>query len=316
MKNCPYNMTALAIVTLLAMAAPALAYTIDGDCSDWNISPQNDSSHRLIGISLIPDPVGTIDYVIDNDNAEWAAGAIRPNMSNFTGPEWCDIEAMYADDNSTHIFVLIITSMPKHGMTWPNPSSAHYQPGDLALCFDGSSGTEYGVKIVQNDGDGAGARFGVVGTIYSNPTWAVRDPGPKRTEIVSVVSGTPVGNATIKYTGTIVGEIPGVDVPDGPVDSGLPWDTFGHIPFSGGNPPIPNEVVEIAIPKSALNLQNTTLNLQSSPSCGNGVIKLESVTLTSETPIPITPIPEFVTLAIPVISLMGLVFYMRRSKNT
>ena len=309
-------MTALAIVPLLVMAVPAAAYMIDGDCSDWNIGPQNDSSHRLTGISLIPDPVGTIDYVIDNDDADWAAGAVRPNMCNFTGPEWCDIEAMYVDDNSTHIFVLIITSMPKHGVTWPDPRSAHYQPGDLALGFGGSSGGDYGVKIVQNDADGAGAMFGVVGTIYSNTTWAVRDPGPKRTDIVSIVSGTPVGNASIKYTGTGGGEISGVDVPDGPVDSGLPWDTFGHILISGGNPPIPNEVIEIAIPKSALNLQHTMLNLQSSPSCGNGVIKLESVTLTPVTPTPVTPIPEFATLAIPVISLLGLVFYMRRRENT
>ena len=69
--------------------------------------------------------------------------------------------------------------------------------------------------------------------------------------------------------------------------------------------PPPDAIIEIAIPKSALNLPPTMLNLQSSPSCGNGVIKLEAVTL----------IPEFVTLAIPVISLLGLVFYMRRKER-
>ena len=307
MKNCLYNTTALAIAALLVMVAPAAAYIIDGDCSDWGVSPVNDSStNQLDDNSLIPNPVGTIDYMIDNDNANWAEGAASSNnISNFTGPEWCDIEAMYVDDDSEYIFVLIITSMPKHGVTW---LGTHYQPGDLALDFDNNGDFEYGVKIVQNDGDGVdGNWFGGVGVIYSNPTWKARDRGSKRTEIVSIVNGMDAGSATIKYTGTDVGEISGVAVPEGPTGSGLPWDTFGLMKDGYGgnyedNPSIPNEVIEIAIPKSALNLQHTMLNLQSSPSCGNGVIKLESVSL----------IPEFVTLAIPVISLLGLVFFMRR----
>ncbi|MCK4811057.1 MAG: hypothetical protein KAS74_02180 [Methanosarcinales archaeon] len=303
MKNCLYNTTALAIVTLLVMAMPAAAYTIDGNCDDWNIDPQSDLSHRLISSSLIPDPVGTIDYVIDNDNAEWATGAVRPNMSNFTGPEWCDIEAMYVDDDSEYIYVLIITSMPKHGKWY----GEHLQPGDLGLDFNGDGTFDYGVKIVQNDEQG---KFGVVGTIYSDPNWKVLDWGSGRTDITSIVYGVEVGQAEIMYTGTDVGEISDVAVPDGPTDSGLPWDTFGLMKLEHGgayedNPSIPNEVIEIAIPKSALNLQHTMLNLQSSPSCGNGVIKLESVTL----------IPEFATLAIPVISLLGLVFYMRRREQ-
>ena len=101
----------------------------------------------------------------------------------------------------------------------------------------------------------------------------------------------------------------GVAVPNGLADSGLPWDTFGttiYDSYTGGkNPPIPNEIIEIAIPKSAFGMPTTT-NIQSAITYGNRVIKLESV----------TPIPEFVTLAIPVISLLRLVFYMRMSKDT
>jgi hypothetical protein len=312
MKNCLYNTTALAIASLLVMVAPAAAYTIDGDCSDWGIYPKSDpvNSNRLDDSSLIPNPVGTIDYVIDNDNADWAVGAVRPNMSNFTGPEWCDIEAMYVDDSSTHIFVLIITSMPKNGMNW---GYDHIQPGDLAFDFNNDDTFEYGVKIVQND-EPVNAKFGVVGAIYSNPTWAVLDPGTDRTDITSIVSGTNVGSATVSYTGTGGDEVSGVAVPDGPADSGLPWDTFGTTVYDGrtwwkdtpseltvSNPPISNEIIEIKIPKSALGMP-TTANIQSAITCGNGVIKLEAVTL----------IPEFVTLAIPVISLLGLVFFMRR----
>jgi hypothetical protein len=50
----------------------------------------------------------------------------------------------------------------------------------------------------------------------------------------------------------------------------------------------------------------TTTNIQSATTYGNRVTKLESV----------TPTPELATLAIPVISLLGLVFYMRMSKDT
>jgi hypothetical protein len=296
MKICIYHTTILAVAALLLMAMPAAAaYTIDGYIDDWGVNPQNDSStNRLIDGSLIPTKTG-ISYVIENDNADWAYGVSGNNISNFTGLEWCDIEAMYVDHNSTHILVMIITSMPKTGMNW---GSDHIQPGDIAFDFNDDGLFEYGVKIVENDDSG----FGEVGEIYSNPTWAVLDPGTDRTKIVSIVGGTlATETATICYTGT-GGD--GVTVPEGPADSGLPYDTFGDMRYGYPNPSIPNEIIEIAIPKSALGMP-TTANIQSSITCGNGVIKLESVTL----------IPEFVTLAIPVISLLGLVFYMRRKER-
>lgn len=296
MKKCVYNTTILAVAALLLMAMPAAAYTIDGHIADWGVNPTFDpvNSDRLDDRSLIP--ASGISYVIENDNADWAYGVSGNNISNFTGLEWCDIEAMYVDDNSTHILVMIITSMPKTGKNW---GPDHIQPGDLAFDFNDDGLFEYGVKIVANDDSG----FGKVGEIYSNPTWDVLDPGTDRTEIVSIVGGTLVTEkATICYTGT-GGD--GVAVPEGPADSGLPYDTFGDPARYGySNPSIPNEVIEIAIPKSALGMP-TTANIQSSITCGNGVIKLESVTL----------IPEFVTLAIPVISLLGLVFYMRRKER-
>ena len=43
-----------------------------------------------------------------------AYGVSGNNISNFTGLEWCDIEAMYVDDDLEFIDVLIITSMPKN----------------------------------------------------------------------------------------------------------------------------------------------------------------------------------------------------------
>ena len=185
--------------------------------------------------------------------------------------------------------------MPKTGKYWDND---HIQPGDLAFDFNDDGIFEYGVKIVENDDTG----FGKVGEIYLTPTWKVLDPGTDRTKIVSIVNGTPVTEkATIRYTGT--GDN-GVTIPKGPVNSGLPNDTFGTMRYSSPNPPIPNEIIKIAIPKSALGMP-TTANIQSAITCGNGVIKLESVTL----------IPEFATLTIPVISLLGLVFYMHGKKD-
>ena len=287
------------IAAVLVMAVPAAAYTIDGDVGDWGINnPRNDSSHRLIDSSLIP--ASGISYVIENDNADWAYGVSGNNMSNFTGPEWCDIEAMYVDDDSEYIYVLLITSMPKNGKNW---GSDHIQPGDLALDFNGDGTFEYGVKIVKNDIEDGG--FGEVGAIYhdlKDGDWAVLDPGSYRIDITNIVGGTKAGDAVIVYTGAD-GATDGVPV--GP-QSTLPWDTFGYpMRYNYENPVIPNEVIEIAIPKSALGLQQNTVNLQSSISCGNGVIKLESVSL----------IPEFATIAIPVIALLGLVFFMRRKEQ-
>jgi hypothetical protein len=193
---------------------------------------------------------------------------------------------MYADHNSTHILVMIITSMPKTGK---DVGSDHIQHSDLAFDFNDDGIFEYGVKIVQNDEQGG---FGEVGDIYSNPTWAVLDPGTGRTEIASIIGGTLINEkATICYTGT-GGD--GVTIPEGPAVSGLPYDTFGDPTRYGySNAPSPNEVIEIAIPMSAVGTP-VTANIRSSLTGGNGVIKLESV----------PRLPEFVTLSIPMISLL------------
>jgi len=298
MKKCVYNTTILAITTLLVMAMPAAAYTIDGYIDDWGVNPTNDpaNSDRLNGSSLIPAP--GISYAIPNGNADRSYGVSGSNISNInnsTCPEWCDIEAMYVDHNSTHILVMIITSMPKTGMNW---RSDHVQPGDLAFDFNDDGVFEYGVKIVKNDDSG----FGNVGEIYSNPTWAVLDPGTGRTEIASIISGTlATETATICYTGT-AGTIAGI--PDGP-SSTLPDDTFWDPARCGyPNPLTTNEIIEIAIPKSVFDMP-TTSNIRSSITGGNGVIKLESVTL----------LPEFVTLSIPMMALLGRIFYTYRKKH-
>ncbi|MEA3282518.1 MAG: hypothetical protein U9Q68_08170 [Euryarchaeota archaeon] len=295
MKKRGYNMMVLAVAALFIMAMPAAAYTIDGYADDWGINPTNDlvNSDRLDDRSLIP--ASGISYVIENDNVDGAYGVSDNNTSNFTGPEWRDIEAVYADCNSTHIFVLIITSMPKTGMNW---GSDHIQPGDLALDFNDDGIFEYGVKIVKNDDSG----FGNVGEIYSNPTWAVLDPDTDPTEIASIVGGTLVTEkATICYTGT-VGTIAGI--PDGPLST-LPQDTFGDpARYGHPNPPIPNEIIEIAIPKTAFNML-TTANIRGAITRENGIIKLESVTL----------LPASATLLIPMISLLGRVFCTCRKKH-
>ena len=294
-KKCAYNTTILAVATLLLMAMPAAAYTIDGYITDWGVNPTIDpvNSDRLDDNSLIP--ASGISYVIENGTADRAYGVSGNNISNFTGLEWCDIEAMYVDHNSTHILVMIITSMPKTGMNW---RSGHIQPGDLAFDFNDDGVFEYGVKIVENVDSG----FGKVGEIYSNPTWAVLDPGTDRTEIVSIVGGTLVTEkATICYTGT-VGTTAGI--PDGP-SSTLPDDTFGDpAQYGYSRSSRPNEIIEIAIPKSVFDTQ-TTINIRSSIAGGNGVIKLESVNI----------LPESVILSIPIISLLGRVFYSYRKKH-
>ena len=159
---------------------------------------------------------------------------------------------------------------------------------------------------MQNDGRG---EFGLVDAIYSDPPWKILDPGTDRTDITSIVGGVKVGQAEITYTETGGDVMSGVAVPNGLEDSGLPWDTFGNTIYDsytwGTNLSISNEITEIVILKSAFGMPTTT-NIQSAITYGNGVIKLESVTL----------IPEFATLAIPVISLLGLVFYMCRRGDT
>jgi len=139
------------IFALFSLGLPVSAYTMDGDLSDWGVSPFT---------SWAPSS-GTADYTEDN----WAHGSDLGSGSVPSGGELFDLEAIYFDDNGAvgvagNAYFAVVTSMPPGGSAsegW----SANYTMGDLALDIDNDGTNEYGIKILGNTS----------GMVCNNPNW-------------------------------------------------------------------------------------------------------------------------------------------------
>jgi len=197
MKVLKSAILSIVIGAIVAMT-PTLAVdvSVDGDLGDWGLSQilTDDWSDPA---TWIPTVGGISFFVEDNQdplnvaainynasytgvhiygNATWQATYREPLLvGNRAEPyggtggrfgEMYDIEAMYATENDTYIFVLIITSTES-------------AIGDLALDFGpgGGYGYEYGVNFYKS-----GDTQGVLGGVYMTPTendWAMPSPFPE-----------------------------------------------------------------------------------------------------------------------------------------
>jgi hypothetical protein len=148
-----YEKYIFAIFALFSLGLPVSAYTIDGDLSDWGVTPFT---------SWAPSSP-TADYTEDN----WAHGSDIGSGSMPSGGETFDLEAIYFDDDGAlasngsesvngKAYFAVVTSMPP-APVW----SAGYTMGDLALDIDNDGSYEYGIKIL-----GSGR-----GMVCHNPKW-------------------------------------------------------------------------------------------------------------------------------------------------
>ncbi len=137
------------LMAILALVLPVSAYTIDGDLSDWGVTPFSD---------WVPDSA-TADYTESN----WAHSPDIGTGSIPSGGETFDIEAIYFDDDgainaSGKAYFAVVSSMPETPV-W----SAGYVMGDLALDIDNDGAYEYGIKV----------RDPNKGMVCHNPNWVL-----------------------------------------------------------------------------------------------------------------------------------------------
>ncbi len=111
--------THVATTAALAVVLGTLAYSrtaqgnlIDGDLSDWGVTPFADW-----------EPDGLAIYVQAN----------HPNRHFPNGGERFDIEAMYMARAGDRLCIGIITSFPESGLANPNNPNVWIEPGDLLL---------------------------------------------------------------------------------------------------------------------------------------------------------------------------------------
>ena len=131
--------TILAIASSM-IALPAMAYTIDGNLSDWGVKNNFTTDKAIKG------------YTVE-DWTRRGDGYLSPGY----GGQAYDTEALYVDFDSTKLFLALVTG---HDPATKNVGN-NYAPGDFLIDFGRDGSFEYGFKTV---GASAGSLFKVGAT--------------------------------------------------------------------------------------------------------------------------------------------------------
>ena len=308
------SLTVIAIALIAVSSAgsqPSLKYNIDGNLSDWGVDLTGNWS---LNETWVPCPGhDSVEFIVeDNADPRWDATYngvhIWGTGCNYTryyenkvycthygevaepiGGEPYDVEAKYLDEDENYIYVAIVTSMNPNG-------SGNFEPIDFAMDLDGNDSTgeygyEYGVKLHTSDGIPQW-------NISYLPKWA------KPTECPENAPGKMVG---LLPGGRWVGKAIGAYVQCTSCNLGESCTFYGHN-YTGCDHSVPNYVVEMAIPKSAVNMTGKNLTEPPLPkalwicdTCGND--KIENI-----------PVPEFLTVVIPAAALICFVFFIHRRR--
>ncbi len=221
--NTKNLLTVLAVLAVLA--APAMAYTPDGDLSDWGVTP-------------------FVDWVPDSPTAEYSVedyDGTNPEPGGYPiGGENFDIEALYFDDELGVAYFAAVTSLGPDGL-------GSYKPGDLALDIDndpstGEYGYEYGIKLFASNGIPKG-------WVCKNPDWLYASEYENSPSYIRNCN-EKTGSAIVVYTDAGVTDYAGVDLPNYIIEVKVNKNAIGspnqddtsemHVSMSCGN-----DVIEI-----------------------------------------------------------------------
>ena len=311
----PLSLTVMAIALIavsLASTQSDLKYTIDGNLSDWGVDLTGDWSLNETWV-----PNKGIEFVVEDNNDPhhkiYAVGVhikgVGSSYEYYYEPKVCcspgeykvepiggepyDVEAKYLDEDENYIYVAIVTSMNPNG-------SGNLEPIDFAMNLDGNDSTgeygyEYGVKLHTSDGIPQW-------DIYYLPDWAEPQYCPMNRP-GKMVGALPGGGKT----GTAIGAyVQCTSCNLGKSCRGTRY-SFVDPNSTGCDHGVPNYVVEMAIPKSAVNMTGKNLTKPPFPkalwtcdTCGNDKIE--------------NSIPEFLTVVIPAAALICFVFFIHRRR--
>lgn len=225
------------LLAALVAAVPATAYTIDGDLSDWGLAKLNTDDWSVEGTWI---PNWHVTYIVEDnynplhgilpsgvhikgigdsytfyDEEKLVLKATGTLVSEPWGGENYDLEALYFDQDSSNIYLAVVTSLDPNGQ-------GDKRPGDIALNIDGSLATgdlgyEYGIKI--------SPIYPGQGDIISMPEWEkIGYLLPVKPDIIKTGTGTKVGEVQMA----------------------------AFFPLAMNDNGYPNYVIEMAIPKDIL----------------------------------------------------------------
>jgi len=261
-------------VFLLFLIPYAYSYNIDGDVSDWGIDLSL-AEYMFYLDTHTPSGVN-VDYVTE-DNTDIHHGWVE------VGPGWSyknkyDVEAIYFDNDSTYLYIAIITGFPEAGLRsndWNNP---HFEAGDIAIDIDNDGVYEYAVDTSNNDSNNRGNDAFSKGHLYRVSEWydvyyhsypydfSEADP-------FAIAQGEDKGSVDFAYSSN-------------PIN--------GHY------------VIEVAIPLVSLNLSyQDQLKIHWTMECGNDYLTLEADVDSPSGGGPVVPEPT--TLALAAVGFIGFI---------
>lgn len=299
-KTIETIMIALFVVAM-SVGMAAAAYTIDGDLTDWGVAVDDGADWSLDATWLPNDGVhfqveDNVDPKRDAEPLRWKDGT----AAYATGIHIWGTGSSYSDYDEARVTGPIHTdwafptgSTGKRAEAYDQEAIYIDEDADnlyfaiVLSCDANSYSGDLGLDITSAYADGYAYEYGVV-LHDSASTYMVSDRDiievsewSECNTIVEasparIVSGTTVGTAKVAY-----------------VKNGPDPEPFAGYPAT--------YIIEGKIPKSAVGAPaGVSLGqYHYTVLCGNDEI----------------PIPEFGLLAIPVVSLIGLVFLMRRKKN-
>ena len=253
----------LLVLTALPLPVSA-AYTIDGDLSDWGVTPFTDWAPNS----------STTDYVVED--YQGTAATLDPDMQPYGGAtdptnEAFDIEAMYFDDTQDFGYFAIVTSMNESGVIWKN---SQWDAADLAIDMDndattGEYGYEYGIKLIGSN----------KGEVCYLPDWQPANVYGANGPTVFTCNGTGsviMGSANIVYA-----------------DSG--------IVESWGTPYNKTYIIELEVNRTFLGSpsQGQLSDLHATLMCGNDVLRINDFSWSAPA-FPAAAVPLGIVLFAPV----------------
>jgi len=291
LKEYPINrikyMLAVLGFMILAPAAGA-APTIDGDPSDWGPAGFLTGDWTLNDTWL---PKGGIPFIVDDNRNPKLASTYtgvhifgiggsyqfydepKGHLDDGTpivqplGGEGNDHEAMYFQQNDTHVFLLLVTSTTT-------------TLGDLRIDVTGATSgdgwpQEMGVKLRKGSD-----QF----KIFDVDDWF---------DGLYIVENRP----GYIVSGTVIGDAEGKIVACSGCNNNPAGEDYGK----------PNYIIELAIPKAAIGIPigpNTAKSgdFSLSESCANDEISI--------------PIPEFILIAMPLVTLLGLIYVLKTKRSS
>jgi len=289
---------ALAVMT---MSAAALKYTIDGNLSDWGVDltgnwslndtwVPNDGIEFIVENNYDPDtPTYAWNYNYTQDPRFQGVHikGVAPNYTVYDEPVvWCPgLERYVAEPYGGEIYDLEAKYLDQDNdyiyvaivTSVPPDAEGVGAPGDLALDLDGNESTgkwgyEYGVKL----GTKTGLTQWEIGYL---PDWI---------EPSVIPDNRPGIFKDYQSGGGKTGDAIGAYVL-GPTCTEGPFMDRGE----------PTYIIEMAIPKSAVSGTTPTHGMiHICDACGNDTID--------------NAIPEFLTIVIPVLAILGLIYVHRR----